>query len=288
MLYDPSKLPLCLDGIVALGCDVLSHSLPDDCVDVLEGNVALDDECVISAECRGTAFCAGGDQCPNHCATLLGEGDACSGDNQCGDDLMCVNAHCLRPSLKGEPCNGDSGKTCRLGFNCAGATDTEVGDCVPNATIQVGAEGDVCEPGGALCMEGLSCVFDGNDAFHCERGVASGGACHLGLPSQCPNDEYCDATEVTDSSECRKLPGDGTACALTTLCAPGLTCIVENDTPTCRAIAPNCHVCSAMPSAVADIVRRVSACRRRPASARRPATDHARFWREFTENTVHS
>jgi hypothetical protein len=245
VLYDSSPVPACLDGIRALGCNVLSHSFPAPCVDVLAGNVKTGDVCTVSAECAGTAFCAGTSACPSHCAALLAEGDACNGNNECGDDLMCVTGHCLRPSLAGEPCNGTSGKVCRLGFNCSGATDTQTGMCVDNASIQVGALGASCEPGGALCKEGLSCVYNGSSAFHCEAGVASGAACHLGLPKQCPSDEYCDATDVTTQSTCKKLPGDGKPCALQKLCAAGSTCVDDGGSFNCHAIQTNGNACTA-------------------------------------------
>jgi hypothetical protein len=244
VLYHPLNVKKCTDDIRALECDVLSNPLPKTCADVLEGNVKVGGECVITADCQGEAFCAGADQCPSHCAALLAEGDACSGDNQCGADLMCVDGHCLRPSRDGEPCNGMSGKLCRIGFTCEGSTDVDTGKCVANSTVQVGDEGDMCEPGGALCKEGLSCVYDGSSAFHCEARVASGGDCHLGLPSQCPVDEYCDATDVTEQSTCHKLPGAGDACVLSGMCAAGLVCVKEDSGPTCRTIEDNCGACS--------------------------------------------
>src|SRR5262249_53400778 len=88
VLYDSGPLPMCLDGIRALGCNVLSHSFPTACVEVLAGNVMSGDVCTVSAECAGTAFCAGTTSCPSHCSALLAEGDACNGNNECGDDLM--------------------------------------------------------------------------------------------------------------------------------------------------------------------------------------------------------
>jgi hypothetical protein len=241
--YDPSQLPACMDGIRALGCDVLSHSLPQACSAVLAGNVQLGDECAISAECAGAAFCAGTDQCPSHCAALLGEGDACSGDNQCGDDLLCADAHCLRPSRDGDPCNGMSGKLCRIGFTCQDSTDVDTGHCVPNAMVQVGDVGDACTPGGSLCKDGLSCVYSQGSVFHCEQAVGSGASCHLGLPGQCSNVEYCDTTDVTAQSVCKALPSEGQACVLSGLCAPGLVCVAEGQGHDCRPIQDNCGAC---------------------------------------------
>lgn len=247
VLYDPRELPACLEGVRDLGCDVLADSFPEPCVQVLAGNVPAGGECLVSAECQGTAFCAGAEsgQCPSTCAELLGEGDACSADNECGDQLLCLGGECARLSLQGEACGAQSGRACALGYSCMGSTDTQSGECVENAMVQVGDEDDVCEPGGSLCKDGLSCVFDGASGFHCKPYVAADAACHLGLPGQCPVDQYCDAESVTDEGTCRPLPGAGDACVLTGLCAPGLACVIEGQDPVCRTIRDNGGTCSA-------------------------------------------
>jgi len=244
VLYDPTKLAECQDGIRALKCTVLSHSYPQACVDVLEGNVALDGECVSSAECMGTAFCSSSDTCPSKCTARFAAGTACKSDGQCDEDLLCLGGKCEKPAGDGDTCAGSSGKFCALGLNCVGSTDTASGKCATNASVQVGAIGDVCVPGGKLCKEGLSCVYDGKSAFVCEAAVDSGAACHLGLPGQCPSDEYCDATEVTAKSTCKKLPAAGKPCALAKLCAGGAACVTGGPAPTCRAIEDNGGACT--------------------------------------------
>jgi hypothetical protein len=243
VLYDPERLEECLEGIAALECDVLTHTFPEPCVAVLDGNVKLGEECVITADCEGAAFCAS-DSCPSNCTALLGVGKSCSGDDQCGDGLDCSGGKCIAPAAAGDECGADSGKACALGLNCKGATDTVVGSCVTNSVVQVGDEGDVCEPGGELCKDGLSCVFDGGNGFVCEKAVGAGAACHLGLPGQCPNDEYCDATEVTAASTCRELPSAGEECVLNGLCKGGLVCIADGGSNTCHAIADNGSECA--------------------------------------------
>ena len=245
VLYDPSKLAECEEGIRDMACDVVAFSFPQACVDVLKGNVEVDGECVISAECAGTAFCGGTDSCPSTCTALLGEDETCSGDSQCADGLRCIGRSCAPPSQVDEPCGGTSGTVCALGLNCLGATDVEIGRCVTNADIQVGDMGDVCEPGGELCMDGLSCVFDGSAGFVCEGPVESGGSCHLGLPGQCPVDEFCDTSEITAEATCEALPQDGEACVLNGLCAPGHACVQEGGNTTCRLIQDNGGACGA-------------------------------------------
>jgi hypothetical protein len=240
VLYDPAQLEECLNGITALECDVLDHTYPDVCTLVLDGNVELGDACVIAADCKGAAYCAGAGSCPSTCAALLGANAACNGDGQCANGLSCTGGKCTAPALAGDQCGATTGKVCALGLNCKGATDTEIGSCVSNAEIQVGAEGAACEPGGVLCKDGLSCVFDGAGGFHCEKAVGPGGACHLGLPGQCPTDEYCDATEVSAASTCRKLPEADKPCVLNGLCKGGLVCVSD----VCRVIADNGGTCT--------------------------------------------
>ncbi len=244
VLYDPAQLAACAEGIRALGCGVLTQTFPEPCVQVLEGNVAIDGECLITAECEGTAFCTSGASCPSTCKPLLAAGATCEDDGQCGDGLACVVDECAALSVEDEPCSGNSGKACALGLSCVGSTDTVAGACQPNAEVQAGAVDDTCEPGGTLCQEGLSCVFDGGSGFHCEAAVSSGESCHLGLPGQCPLDEYCDSTEVTQAGTCRTLPANGEGCVLGDLCLGGAVCVDEAGSPTCRSIADNGETCA--------------------------------------------
>ena len=244
VLYDPEQLEECLDGIAALECKVLNHTVPAACSDVLDGTVETGEACVIHADCKGAAYCSGGATCPSKCAALLGIGATCDGDGQCGDGLDCVAGKCAAPAIEDDPCGATTGKYCALGLNCKGATDTVIGTCVSNDEVQVGAAGAACEPGGTLCKDGLSCVYDGASGFECEAAVGSGAACHLGLPGQCPADEYCNATEVTVASTCRKLPGDGQACVLNGLCKGGVVCIGEGNSATCKTIADNGADCA--------------------------------------------
>jgi Dickkopf N-terminal cysteine-rich region len=80
----------------------------------------------------------------------------------------------------------------------------------------------------------------------CEPAVAWAGACHLGLPKQCPQDEYCDATDVTTASKCKELPGDRQPCTAQKLCAGGAVCVDDGSgSLVCRAISPNGGACSA-------------------------------------------
>ena len=244
VLYDPAQLAACEDGIRELGCDVLTQTFPGPCVEVLEGNIANGGECLITAECEGTSFCTSGASCPSTCQPLLEAGGTCADDGQCGDGLACLAGECGALSTEGEPCSGDSGKACALGLSCVGSTDTVAGDCTTNDEVQAGALDESCEPGGILCNEGLSCVFNGGMGFHCQGAADTGEECYLGLPGQCANDEYCDTTEITEAGTCRALPGAGEDCVLGDLCLGGHVCVSDGMTATCREIVDNGEACS--------------------------------------------
>lgn len=244
VLYDPSQLAACLEGIRGMSCAVATDTYPQPCVAVLAGNVPQGGECVISSECAGTDFCAGRDACPSTCQPLLGESDDCLTDDECGDDLLCLGGACETLAQDGQPCAGNTGKACAIGFSCVGSTDTDAGECAANSVVQAGAVDDSCEPGNILCQDGLSCVFDGASAFHCEGPADAGGPCHLGLPGQCPADQYCNTTEVTEESTCQPSPVAGEDCVLADLCAPGNACVIEGDNRICRAIVNNGEACT--------------------------------------------
>jgi hypothetical protein len=245
LIYEPSQLAECLDGVREMGCAVLTDTYPDACGDLLAGNVPEGGECVASSECEGPAFCAGRDACPSTCQALLEEGDDCLDPDDCGDDLWCIGGKCAPFAQRGDACAGDSGGNCAFGLSCLGSTDTEAGTCETNATVQAGALDEACEPGGVLCEEGLSCVFNGLDAFHCQGPAEAGGACYLGLPGQCPPDQYCDVEDdVTIESTCKALPEVGDTCALGYLCEPGAVCLPDGDSSLCHAIEENGGDCA--------------------------------------------
>jgi hypothetical protein len=118
------------------------------------------------------------------------------------------------------------------------------GECERNSVIQAGALDEECDLTGILCEEGLSCVFDGDNGYHCEGPSEAGGACHLGAPGQCPPDQYCDATDVTTESTCEPLPTAGEECVLAGLCAPGNACVTDGSDRVCRPISENGGDCA--------------------------------------------
>jgi hypothetical protein len=103
--------------------------------------------------------------------------------------------------------------------------------------VQIGAIGDVCTPGGALCKEGLSCAYDGEQGFNCQAAVAAGEPCHLALPTMCPIAQYCTAEDVTTDGLCAALPIEGESCVLGGECAGGHVCLSAGDNAVvCRRV----------------------------------------------------
>ncbi len=243
VIYDESMLGACAEGLAAMGCAIATDTFPAACEETIKGTVAIGEACKIDSDCEGAAFCQM-TGCPSLCASLLEEGDSCHRTEDCGDGLLCEAGECARPARANEPCKGPTGKSCALGLNCWGATDVAAGTCHTNAETLARDEGEVCEPGGVLCKEGLSCVWNGLSNFHCEKKVAAGALCHPGLPGQCPSDHFCNALDVTAVGTCERLPAGGRPCVANGQCAPGYACVPGESEPVCARINYNDGACA--------------------------------------------
>jgi hypothetical protein len=226
----------CYRDTRAMGCRVQTERLPESCQKAIEGQVQSGDTCSIGSDCAGASFCSTGD-CPRVCNSRHGADEDCGRDEECENGRICYGGKCKSPAQEGDNCAGNSGAVCPLGLTCMGSTKDTAGKCARNADVQVGDLGAVCDPSSTLCMEGLSCAFDGSNGFNCQAPVESGGTCRLSLPSECPNDEYCDAADVMSEGHCRGLPGDGEPCVLGDDCAAGHICLPNgNDTAKCHRL----------------------------------------------------
>jgi hypothetical protein len=221
-------LEQCYSDTRALGCKIQSDRLPASCQRAIAGQSEAGEACSIAADCAGDTYCPSS-ACPRVCTPRSTAGGSCARDEECGNGLICLAEHCRAPAAVGDACAGTSGAVCALGMSCVGSSQTQAGMCARNAEVQVGAEGDACTPGGSLCLEGLSCAFDGGSGFNCQAAAPSGGVCHLALPGQCPNDEYCSAQDVMTEGSCHKLPLEGAACVLGGECAGGHVCLAGSD-----------------------------------------------------------
>jgi len=226
-------------------CAIQTERLPASCQKALAGTVAEGDTCTTGADCAGGAFCEAG-ACPRVCSPRQDAAGSCTRDEECKSGLICVQSKCTAPAAIGEPCGGTSGAVCALGTSCLGSTTEAAGQCATNASVQVGAVGEVCTPGGTLCLEGLSCAYDGDQGFNCQVAVAAGEACHLALPTQCPTAQYCTAEDVTTEGRCAALPVEGEPCVLGSECAGGHVCLsAGGESIVCRRVrdlAENCEV----------------------------------------------
>jgi hypothetical protein len=230
------KLEQCYADTRARGCDIQTQRLPSSCQEALQGTVEVGATCTTSSDCVTGSFCPSS-ACPRVCSARHVAAESCARDEECDAGLICVRGKCGAPAAVGAACAGSSGGVCALGTSCVGSTKDQAGKCVENKKIQVGAVGDTCTPGGTLCQEGLSCAYDGSAGFNCQSAVSSGAVCHLALPSQCPQDEYCTASDVTTQGQCAPLPKDGEACVLGSECAGGHVCVAAADMkPVCAKL----------------------------------------------------
>lgn len=241
---DETKLDSCYSDTRALGCDLRTERLPPSCQEAIGSQRNIGDTCSLDADCAGDSFCPVEATCPRSCTATHGAGDACTRDAECQRGAICDTGTCKVPVATDGPCAGDSGNVCKDGESCLGSDDTQPGACVANATVQSGALGAECSPGGTLCREGLSCALE-NGAFKCVAAVARGATCRLALPTQCPIDSYCTAADVTVTGTCAALPAEGKACVQNNQCAPGHVCVTQGGTATCRKLGDVGDTCVA-------------------------------------------
>jgi hypothetical protein len=124
------------------------------------------------------------------------------------------------------------------------------GSCTTAAAALLKNVGESCDvQRGPWCKSGLSCVVESLQLKEpmlvstCHAPALAGGPCGLGVPSECPSDQYCPLA-LTDivggrlTANCMPLPGEGEPCgpALSfSRCAGNLVC----DT-TSNVLAPVC------------------------------------------------
>jgi hypothetical protein len=147
------------------------------------------------------------------------------------------------PGGEGDTCGGGTNPGCELGLLCFGE-DEEAGtpgSCTNPDDIFTEQEGGACDiQEGPMCEIGVSCVLTGGGAggptFECQAEVASGAACSIGFPDQCPDGEWCagiDLEAMDFEGACEPLPGEGEGCAATfgpANCESGLTCSTDSQT----------------------------------------------------------
>jgi hypothetical protein len=242
--FRPDRLDECERDIAALGCAVTSRPLPDSCETAIEGKAAVDDECWIDQDCKGTAYCDKGTQetCPGHCATLQTRGLPCSSSSQCASGLVCEGDSCVEPKVEGDSCDARmAGGACPPGLVCQGRAGSLT--CQSVQTLYVGKLDEACDALGKLCESGLVCESQSsaNTAGLCKPISDKGGQCRASEPSQCPTDQYCKKTDINTkdrvgpgvSGVCWDRPKTGEACSYAA-CAPGSRCLGTPET--CRAL----------------------------------------------------
>ncbi len=245
-MFDGEESPDSCLGNFVHNCVFDGAVFPVSCLAMAEGTVAAGWPCSIDAECAEGLHCAGA-TCPGACKARSGVGAACLGEDDCTPGLGCANGLCVTRLPQGSVCAGGDNE-CERGLFCRSLEGAATWTCVPMTAVMTGAENAPCIFGFAatqsLCKAGLSCVFTDNDVTKggfCKPQVASGAACGVALPTQCPGEEVC------VSGVCGAAPAVGSPCApdVFDTCAVGATCD-DGSSPVgkCVALTSNGAACS--------------------------------------------
>jgi hypothetical protein len=241
--YSERRLQACADSVRRAGCDFELAFESPTCLGALDGTVELGGDCSSTQECRGAAFCKSAGTCPGTCMARSGLASVCEDSSECERGLDCTRERrCRPPAALGAACGGDGEPDNCKGGLCIGA-DAEAdvsGECQRASEVFSATAGEPCLLNGTLCADGLVCTITAGGAAPetaCAARVASGAACRVAIPDQCPAEEYCAVAAGQLEGTCIQRPRVSEACApgpfadSDPVCAPFTRC--ENGT--CRA-----------------------------------------------------
>ncbi len=237
--YDASLGAQCVQELRNLRCDLPILPVPEACRTMFVGTVLEGDRCSIDEECDGDAYC-GGAGCPataGRCMQRLGNGAACTTNNECRTGLLCERGACGLPTgVSGGSCGGTTGVGCPADEYCLRGGGLTPGTCTPLNEVYVRQEGESCNETVGYCAPNLSCAVQTfvPSVAECVARVGSGEPCFQASPSMCPEGQFCDGIDIATGDSrgtCAPLPEEGDACPAA-LCARGLHCFRE----TCVAL----------------------------------------------------
>ncbi len=226
--YHADLVQACLDAIAGESCDQLLQRGIAACEAAVSGTVDAGGDCTIDADCKGAnVFCQGGGTCPGKCTAPLAAGQDCDRDAMCQSGLSCdaTTKKCVKPPGLGDACGGGVEAECGPPGVCIGQNvqQSKTGTCKTVDQILTATNGAACSPqDGPWCVGAVPCVVTavdagGNVTASCGAKVASGAACHLSIPDQCPTGEYCDITVqqllTGQTGACQPVPKAGETCA---------------------------------------------------------------------------
>jgi hypothetical protein len=212
--YDPVKMAACLRDIETRHCDTRAN---EELCDAIAGTLPPNAPCTQHFECSG-GFCEVTDACPGRCGAPPGLGEPCPtrGGNTCSAGLDCSSdGVCASMPGEGQACTSDI--ACQVGFLCV------EGRCTAVTALPVVGEGEPCSVlSGPFCRAGLVC---GEPSSTCVPVATSGGACTQALPDPCPVGEFCDVAAGASTGACRPTLAEGASCAGRQRCSAGRYCL---------------------------------------------------------------
>ena len=245
--YDPvAAVAVCVQRLVDAAasepfqCAVV-NSIIEECKAALGGLSGPGGPCTHRFECAQALRCDVSTACPGTCVPLAQQGGPCAVDEDCDTtaNLFCQLAAspqdggpvgiCMEHAGLNEACSA-TGARCEIGTYCVNDVCRRVTD------VFTTAEGFQCYTTGLMCVEGLSCEFQGLPFLSggvCVAEKTPLAPCLLALPDSCPDGHYCSANAFNGNGQCVALPGLNQPCAssflqnigLASPCAGGFACV---------------------------------------------------------------
>lgn len=186
VLGDTAALAACRAFLATITCEnfELGGGVPEDCEALIQGTIALGDDCDTNDQCEGEAFCDRGDG--SGCGTCTA---------RLADDM---------------PCNSDD--DCANGY-CKGLDE---GEGTPGTCATPGEAGDDCEVNDD-CIGRMICDR-ATDKCASEPAWTVGTPC-AEFPFDCNGivgDHYCDGPELGNTNECVAYLNVGDTCGMDT------------------------------------------------------------------------
>lgn len=207
------------------------------------------DACFSDLECGDLQYCDVSATCPGRCVPQKASGQECVFNEECLPNAACVRARCAPKRSVSESCGG-SEPSCTHPLQC-GYVLGAVASCISPSAMAIQGDGERCAPlsDPFQCLPGLSCQANNAQGLDmsCRAPSGQGGPCALtSFLDGCADGLYCRPPASGLIGDCQPTPTAGEPCArgalADTVCAAGLRC---NGDGVCQPMRSHGEPCTA-------------------------------------------